>query len=173
MVFYRRNYVPGGSYFFTVTLRERGTSLLVDYIELLRAAYAEVARKRPFHTDALVVMPDHIHAIWTLPPGDSDYSGRWRAIKSGFVRLLARQGVALARNTKGEAQVWQRRFWEHTLRDDTDFTRHCDYIHFNPVKHGFVSRAADWPHSSLHKFVERGICEADWGGGTAGDGGGE
>jgi len=172
MVFYRRNYVPGGSYFFTVTLRDRGTSLLVDHIDLLRAAYAEVARKRPFHTDALVVMPDHIHAIWTLPPGDADYSGRWRAIKSGFVRLLAKQGVALARNAKGEAGVWQRRFWEHTLRDETDFARHCDYIHYNPVKHGFVARAADWPHSTLHRFIEMGICEADWGGGMARGAGG-
>ncbi len=162
MVLYRRNVAPGGTFFFTVTLRDRRAGMLVDHIDLLRAAYAGVKRQRPFRTDAVVVLPDHLHAIWTLPEGDGDYSGRWRAIKAGFVRALARHGVSLERNAKGEALVWQRRFWEHTLRDDADFAAHCDYIHYNPVKHGHVARPADWPLSTVHRFIERGVYPADW-----------
>lgn len=162
MVLYRRNVVPGGTFFFTVTLRDRRARTLVEHIDLLRAAYATVQRQRPFHTDAVVVLPDHLHAIWTLPEGDANYSGRWRAIKAGFVRGLARAGVALERNAKGEALVWQRRFWEHTLRDEADFSAHCDYIHYNPVKHGHADRPTDWPHSTVHRFIEQGLYPADW-----------
>lgn len=162
MVMYRRNVVPGGTFFFTVTLRDRRARLLVDHIDLLRAAYAGVKRQRPFRTDAVVVLPDHLHAIWTLPDGDGDFSGRWRAIKAGFVRALTRAGVATARNAKGEALVLQRRFWEHTLRDEADHAAHSDYIHYNPVKHGLVARPRDWPHSSVHRFIERGVYPADW-----------
>ena len=130
MVSYRRNRVSGGTFFFTLTLRQRRDTTLVDHVDLLREAYSEVKRARPFRTDAVVVLPDHLHAIWTLPEGDVDYSGRWRAIKAGFVRALACSGLALERNTKGEARVWQRRFWEHTLRNEADFAAHCDYIHY-------------------------------------------
>ncbi len=162
MVRYRRNFIAGGSFFFTVTLRDRRAALLVEHIELLRAAFAATKAKRPFQIEAMVVLPDHLHAIWVLPEGDVDYSGRWRAIKSGFVRGLARTGVPVARNAKGEADIWQRRYWEHTLRDEADFTAHCDYIHYNSVKHGLVSHPAEWPHSSIHRFIERGIYPPDW-----------
>jgi putative transposase len=157
MVRYRRNFVPGGTFFFIVTLRDRRARTLVDYIDLLRTAYAETQQRRPFHTEAIVILPDHLHAIWTLPEGDADYPGRWRAIKAGFVRALARAGVATPRNAHGEAMVWQRRFWEHTLRDDADFAAHGDYIHYNPVKHGHAVRPTDWPHSTVHRFIEHGL----------------
>ncbi|HEX5127253.1 MAG TPA: transposase [Rhodocyclaceae bacterium] len=166
MVFYRRNYVPGGTFFFTVTLRDRRSDLLVRHVDLLRDAVAAAKAKRAFTIDAMVVMPDHVHAIWTLPEDDHDYSGRWRLIKSAFVRGLAKSGVPIARNARGEADVWQRRFWEHTIRDDADFERHADYIHFNPVKHGYVSSPADWPHSSIHRYVEQGLLSRDWGAGV-------
>ncbi|MBI5331901.1 MAG: transposase [Betaproteobacteria bacterium] len=163
MVLYRRNALPGGTFFFTVTLRDRAARTLVEHVDLLRAVYADTARRRPFRTDALVVLPDHLHALWTLPEGDGDFSGRWRAIKSGFVRGLAQRSLALARNERGEALVWQRRFWEHTVRDERDFAAHCDYIHYNPVKHGHALRPADWPHSTFHRYWERGVYAQDWG----------
>jgi putative transposase len=162
MVLYRRNPIAGGTFFFTLALRDRRACTLVEHIDLLRAVYANVKAKRPFRTDALVVMPDHLHAIWTLPAGDADFSGRWRAIKSGFVRALASRGISTQRNAKGEAGVWQRRFWEHTVRNEMDFAAHCNYIHYNPVKHGHVAQPSDWPYSTLHRFVERGIYPADW-----------
>lgn len=118
----------------------------------------------------MVVLPDHLHTIWTLPPDDADYSGRWRAIKSRFSRTLAHDDVRLNRNRRGEFDFWQRRFWEHLLRDDDDFARHVDYIHYNPVKHGLVTSPSAWPLSSIHAFVRAGILPADWGGGDqAGD----
>jgi putative transposase len=163
MVAYRRNFVAGGCFFFTVTLRDRTSTLLLDHWGLLRKAYAAEVKRRPWRTEALVLLPEHLHAIWTLPDGDADFSGRWRGIKAGFVRELAKAGIALSRNAKGEADIWQRRFWEHSLRDEADFAAHCDYIHFNPVKHGHVARALDWPHSSFHRWVARGVYPADWG----------
>ncbi|MEN3111109.1 transposase [Uliginosibacterium paludis] len=163
MVLYRRNYIAGGTFFFTVALRDRRSDLLLRQADLLKQAIAEIKAKRPFSIEAMVVMPEHLHAIWTLPEGDADYSGRWRAIKSGFVRALTKHGVEVARNARGEAEVWQRRFWEHTLRDENDFNRHVDYIHYNPVKHGYVTSPASWPHSSIHRFIERGVITADWG----------
>jgi len=163
MVLYRRHYIEGGTFFFTVTLADRRSDLLVRHVDLLRAVLAEVKTARPFAIDAMVVMPDHLHAIWTLPPDDHDYSGRWRAIKSGFVRALGKNGLAPARNARGEANVWQRRFWEHTIRDEHDLNKHIDYIHYNPVKHGHTTHPADWPHSSIHRFIEQGFVPADWG----------
>lgn len=162
MVLYRRNRIPGGMYFFTVTLRDRRARTLTEHIELLRSAYADTQRRRPFRTDAIVILPDHLHAIWTLPEDDADYSGRWRAIKAGFVRALAKSGMALERNAQGEAMVWQRRFWEHTLRNDADVAAHSDYIHFNPVKHDHAARPTDWPYSTVHRFIERGVYPANW-----------
>lgn len=164
MVLYRRNYVPGGTFFFTVTLRDRHSDLLVQHVDLLRGAFAAVKNRRPFRIDAMVVMPDHLHAIWTLPAGDMDYSSRWRSIKAGFVAALARQGASVERNARGEAFVWQRRFWEHTLRNERDLNHHIDYIHYNPVKHCHVARPADWPHSTIHRFIQNGTIPADWGG---------
>jgi putative transposase len=111
-----------------------------------------------------VVLPDHLHAIMTLPDSDADFSGRWRRIKSLFTHRLVASGVAISRNDRGEFALWQRRFWEHTIRDEADFERCADYIHYNPVKHGHVASPADWPHSSLHRYVRGGILPADWGG---------
>ena len=164
MVNYRRNFVPGGTYFFTVTLRDRSSRLLAEHINSLRAAFREVKRKRPFHIDAIVILPEHLHIIWTLPEGDADYPGRWRAIKSAFTHAVVKSGVAVARNEKGAYALWQRRYWEHTIADEDDFQHHVDYIHFNPVKHEWVKQAADWPHSSLHQYVKQGILPPDWAG---------
>ena len=163
MVLYRRNYIEGGTFFFTLALKDRRSDCLTRYVSLLREALVAVKAKRPFSIEAMVVMPEHLHAIWTLPEGDADYSGRWRAIKSGFVRALAKHGVQVARNTRGEADVWQRRFWEHTIRDERDLNRHIDYIHYNPVKHGYVESPAQWVHSSIHRFIEQGLLTDDWG----------
>jgi putative transposase len=173
MVLYRRSRVPGGTYFFTVTLRDRHSTLLVDRVGELRQAFRSVLRDKPFRIDAVVVLPEHFHAVWTLPPDDCDYSGRMRLIKSRFSRSIARAGVALPCNAKGEYALWQRRFWEHTIRDEADLERHVAYIHFNPVKHGLVERVMDWPYSSFHQYVCRGMCAPDWAGrgidGGAGD----
>ncbi len=164
MVLYRRNRVAGGTYFFTVTLRDRTSALLVDRIDQLREAFRETKRARPFHIEAMVVLPEHLHAIWTLPPDDDDYSGRWRAIKARFTRSLVQSKVGIRRNPKGEYNLWQRRFWEHTLRDEADLRRHVEYIHFNPVKHGWVTRVRDWPHSTFHRYVRAGVYPLDWAG---------
>ena len=165
MVNYRRNYVPGGTYFFTVTLRDRSSRLLTAHIGLLREAFRVVRSKQPFRIEAVVVLPEHLHTIWTLPGGDDDYPGRWRAIKSAFTRAVVKSGVAVARNENGEYALWQRRYWEHTIADERDFRLHVDYIHFNPVKHGWAKQAADWPYSSFHRHVKLGILPPDWAGG--------
>ena len=140
MVRYRRNFVPGGSYFFTVTLADRRSSALVDHVAALRAAFRAGRRERPFAIDAIAILPDHLHAILTLPPGDADFSGRWRRVKGHFSSHMIASNAAVKRHPNGKFALWQRRFWEHTIRDEDDFARHVDYIHFNPVKHGLVSR---------------------------------
>jgi putative transposase len=165
MVQYRRNRVPGGTYFFTVTLRDRHAGMLVEHIDGLRMAFRTTRREQPFVIEAMVVLPDHIHAVWTLPPRDDDYAGRWKSIKSRFTHALVKAGVGLMRNAKGEYNLWQRRYWEHTIQDDTDLSRHVDYIHYNPVKHGWVKRVHEWPYSTFHRFVKRGLCPLDWAGG--------
>jgi len=151
MVRYRRNLVAGGTFFFTVTLADRRATLLVDHIHVLRAAFRIARRDRPFAIDAVVVLPDHLHALLTLPVNDADFSGRWRRIKGHFSSALIAAGAKLKRSWNGDLALWQRRFWEHTIRDESDFARHVDYIHFNPVKHGHVTRVRDWPHSSFHR----------------------
>jgi putative transposase len=161
---YRRYRVPGGTYFFTVNLLERyPNDLLVRQIDLLRTVVRHVRAKRPFHIDAWVVLPDHLHAVWTLPPGDDDFTNRWRLIKQSFCKGLPpterRSKVRIAR---GERGIWQRRFWEHAIRDEEDYVAHVDYCHINPVKHGYVQRVADWPHSTFHRYVERGVYSLAW-----------
>ena len=162
---YIRAFIPGGTFFFTVALLNRDQRLLVEHIELLRAAFKQVQASRPFTTDAIVVLPDHLHCIWTLPPGDGDFSTRWRLIKGAFARQIAAEGERLSerREKKNERGIWQRRFWEHVIRDERDFAAHADYIHYNPVKHGHAANAAEWPHSSFHKFVKVGIYDPEWG----------
>jgi putative transposase len=164
MVHYRRNFLAGGTFFFTATTADRRSSVLVDYADLLRQALRVIRRERPFLIDAVVVLPDHLHTIITLPPGDADFSGRWRRFKSLFTRLTVASGFRCERNRRGEYALWQRRFWEHTIRDESDFARHADYIHYNPVRHGFVSQASDWPHSSFRYYVRAGVLPKDWGG---------
>lgn len=165
MVRYRRNYVPGGTYFFTLALADRRGDALVKHIDALRASFSKARRERSFTVDAIVVLPDHLHSMVTLPEGDADFSGRWRRIKGLFSRSVAAADTRLAPDAAG--RLWQRRFWEHTIRDDDDFSRHFDYIHFNPVKHGLVDRVCDWPYSSFHLYVRRGWLTADWGGDAA------
>ena len=164
MVQYRRNRVAGGTYFFTVTLWERKSATLIDRIDDLRKAFRGVLKERPFRIDAMVVLPDHLHVVWTLPPGDADYAGRWRMIKSRFTHAVAKAGIDLSHNAKGEFNLWQRRYWEHTVRDEKDFERHIDYIHYNPVKHGWVNQVHEWPHSTFHRYVRMGIYPKDWAG---------
>ena len=154
---YRRAWIPGGSYFFTVVTDHRRPLLATESaVEVLRQAFRTVRAKRPFAVDAMVVLPDHLHCIWSLPAGDADHSRRWQFIKASFARRLQRQDGCVS------ARVWQARCWEHWLRDETDFRRHLDYIHYNPVKHGHADRPADWLHSSFQKCVERGIYPLDW-----------
>ena len=164
MVLYRRNRISGGTYFFSVTLRDRTVSLLVDHIDELRAALRETRRVRPFRVVAMVVLPEHLHAIWTLPEGDSDYPARWQAIKARFTRALVKERLELTPGANGEYDLWQRRFWEHTVRDDEDLRRHVEYIHYNPVKHGRVGQVRDWPYSTFHRYVRDGIYPVDWAG---------
>ena len=162
---YRRNRVPGGTYFFTVNLLERHSLLLVDHIDSFRDAVRKVRSQRPFHIDAWVVLPDHTHCIWTLPAGDADYSSRWKAIKIAFAKTLPKtERLSEVRERKGERGIWQRRFWEHTIRDDRDYAAHVDYIHINPLKHRLVQRVSDWPYSSFHRFVAEEIYPRDWAG---------
>jgi REP-associated tyrosine transposase len=165
MTSYRRNFVPGGSYFFTVNLLDRRSRLLTENIELLRAAFRDVHKGHPFTIEATVVLPDHLHAIWTLPEGNAGFAMRWRMIKSAFSRgLPRRERISSSRFSKGERGIWQRRYWEHALRDEIDFERHVDYIHFNPVKHGHVNRVSDWPYSTFHQMVRLGVYPVDWAG---------
>ena len=165
MSWYRRAKIKGGTYFFTVTLADRSSGLLVEQIDLLRRAYGNVQKRLPFESVAICILPDHLHAIWALPVDDADFSLRWNLIKGGFSRGLPnapqRSPSKLAKREKG---VWQRRYWEHAIRDDADLARHVDYVHFNPVKHGLVPRVADWPYSSFHQHVARGVLPVDWGG---------
>jgi putative transposase len=165
---YIRSQVAGASYFFTVTLQDRRARSLTDHAGELRECVVDVKRRHPFEVDAMVVLPDHLHALWTLPLDDADYATRWMLIKQGFTKRLRMRGVldpaaSVTRRANGELRLWQRRYWEHQIRNDDDYARHVDYIHFNPVRHKLVQRAVDWPHSSFHRFVREGRLPADWG----------
>jgi putative transposase len=156
--------VPGATWFFTVNLLERRDSdLLVREIDLLRRCIAVERARRPFSVLAWVVLPDHMHWLWRLPPGDADFATRWRRIKTDFSLGLPRsERRTWVRRRRGERGIWQRRYWKHVIRDSGDLQRHIDYIHYNPVKHGWTARAIDWPHSSLAAYVGRGWCSPDW-----------
>ena len=168
---YRRAQIAGGTYFFTVVLADRSARLLTDHVDLLRGAFADVKSLLPFTINAIVVLPDHLHCVWTLPDGDHDFSSRWRRIKAAFSRAIPScADVTTSQASKGERGIWQRRFWEHLIRDDADYDAHVSYIHYNPVKHGHVARASDWPHSSFHRFVRSGIYAADWAAGENAEG---
>ena len=164
---YRRAFIPGGSWFFTlVTENRRPVFAVPENVTVLREAFCSIKLKRPFVIDAIVVMPDHLHCIWTLPPGDVDFSTRWRLIKTWFTKhcdIALRPQPDAARKAKNEQAIWQHRYWEHLLRDEDDFARHVEYIHYNPVKHGYVARAIDWEFSSFRRHVQDGIYQEDWG----------
>ena len=147
---YRRLYIPGGTYFFTVALHDRTSGLLTQHITLLRQSWRDILGRYPFETPAAVILPDHMHFIMTLPEGDCDYSTRIRLMKSGFTKRLPE--TAKGQGRKGERNVWQQRFWEHAIRDERDFETHVNYIHHNPVKHGYVEDPDEWPHSTWHRF---------------------
>ena len=156
---YRRLKIEGGTYFFTVVTHNR-LPIFRDApaVHLLETVIADVKTRHPFEIDAQVVLPDHLHALWTMPEGDADYSRRWRLIKEAFTRRFRKLPLADA----GSA-VWQSRFWEHLIRDDSDFWNHLDYIHANPVHHGLVSAPSAWPHSTFASWVDRRVYESDWG----------
>jgi len=167
---YRRAYLPGGTFFFTVVTYKRNP-ILTDNTSrtLLHDAFQNVKIRYPFTMDAICLLPDHLHCIWTLPEGDSNYAIRWKEIKRIFSRQYGRQfGSPEKRNQSREKRlestVWQRRYWEHAIRDEKDFLIHVEYIHYNPVKHGLVTRVADWEWSSFHRYVAMGMYDAAWGG---------
>ena len=163
---YRRNRLPGASYLFTVNLLDRRSDLLVERIGALRDAVREVRRRSPFHIDAWVVLPDHMHCLWTLPRGDLNFPSRWRDIKTAFSKSLpATEQRSAVMVRRGERGIWQRRYWEHTIRDDRDYAAHMDYIHFNPVKHGLTEKPGDWPYSSFRRCLIRGLYPVEWLGG--------
>jgi putative transposase len=213
---YRRADIPGGTYFFTLVSYRRQKILCNDNIRIaLRDAIVTTRTKLPFTIDAWVLMPDHLHTIWTLPEGDNAYSVRWSMIKrlvtqsvgdgfgahgapyglsrdgvigahgapnggvhdNGFVGCAVRTDrshgalVSASRLKRREGNIWQRRFWEHQVRDQVDFNRCMDYLHWNPVKHGHAGRVADWPYSTFHRFVREGLYTDDWGGSGVVDGG--
>ena len=162
----------GPTYFFTLVSFERRPILCYAPIRnVLRLALRNVRAKRPFEIDAWVLMPDHLHCIWTLPEGDTDYSTRWAQIKRTVSRfcdtdIRARHPVSESRRKHRDSVIWQRRFYEHAIRDELDFERHVDYVHFNPVRHGHAESAAAWPFSTFHRYVRAGVLPADWGGTT-------
>lgn len=170
---YRRAWSPGGTYFFTHALRVRhGNDLLVRHIDALREAVRVVQRRHPFEIHGWVVLPDHFHCLIELPQGEVDFALRWRLIKMLFSRAIPadewRSEILLRRRERG---IWQRRYWEHLVRDEEDFRRHLDYIHINPLKHGLVQRVGDWPYSMFHRHVECGLYPPDWAGGPETDAG--
>ena len=189
---YRRNYVEGGCYFFTVVMYKRQKLLNGEAVDILREGFRELMKQKPFKIDAIVIMPDHLHCIWQLPPGDDNYSDRWKKIKTYFTKQYKRRMAPLptkptdeqvgwversathrlsctgpkpteSMKKKGEIGLWQRRFWEHTIRDEKDYKNHFDYIHYNPVKHRLAKAPKDWQYSSFYRYVREGIYKLDWG----------
>ena len=166
---YRRSRLQGGTYFFTVVTFNRIPIFNnKEAIGCFREAWKRTQEKRPFITEAFCLLPNHMHCLWTLPKDDCDYSLRWREIKRLFTRDYGNMiGINDLRNesriNRDEATIWQRRFWEHTIRDQTDFNTHVDYIHFNPVKHGYVKNVSDWEWSTFHRYVQMGLYENNWG----------
>jgi putative transposase len=156
---YKRIFQPGGCYFFTVVTHNRRPWLTEEYaIDRLRQAFRHVMEERPFNTEAIVILPDHLHCIWRLPDGDNDFPERWRQIKR-FVSI----GLKSPLNARKEKMLWQKRYWEHLIRDEDDWRNHMDYVHYNPVKHGYASSPADWQHSSFERAVKNGLYDAHWG----------
>lgn len=162
---YRRLHLPGVTSFFTVCLAERGSSLLLDRLPELREAWRRTLAEHPARVDAVVILPDHLHAVWTLPPGDADSALRWRKIKGRFTHALGRRAVRTAtQERRREGGIWQRRFWEHVIFDEEDYRAHLAYCWANPVRHGLVAHPAEWAPSSLHRDLRAGRVPSEWGG---------
>jgi REP-associated tyrosine transposase len=160
---YRRLRIPGATYFFTVNLLDRRSDLLVAHVAKLREVVRAVRSKWPFHIDAWVVLPEHMHCLWTMPKDDSDFPRRWQEIKITFAKSLPKVEPRSARMIgRRERGIWQRRYWEHAIRDDRDYAVHMDYVHFNPVKHGLTETPGDWPFSTFRRCVATGLYPADW-----------
>jgi len=168
---YRRLKKAGGTYFFTVVTHGRRPILTCPEVrQALREGISKVRQSRPFSIEAWVLLPDHLHAIWTLPEHDAGYAARWAVIKSCVTKRCGNligpgEKANISRSHRQEGGVWQRRFWEHAIRDETDFHRHLDYLHWNPVKHGYVKTPMEWPYSTIHRFVAQGFYAPNWGGG--------
>jgi putative transposase len=165
---YRRLQLPGWTYFFTVVTHGRRPILGTEAaVSVMREAFRSVRATRPFTLDAIVILPDHLHCLWTLPENDADYTTRWRLVKTWFTKHASTdlRGVNNPSSShRGEQPVWQHRYWEHAIRDEQDYARHLDYIHWNPVKHGYAASPAEWPYSSFQRFVAAGLYPANWGG---------
>ncbi len=160
---YLRNRVSGGTYFFTVNLAERkGNTLLIDRMDALQDAVRATRAARPFEIIAMVVLPEHLHAVWRLPEGDDDYSTRWRLLKGRFSHAVCGdERRSSSRKRKSERGIWQRRYWEHTIRDEQDLRTHIAYVHYNPVKHGLCDAPGNWPHSTFHRYAREGWLSVD------------
>jgi len=167
---YRRIWHLGGTYFFTVNLLERGNNdLLVRHIDLLRETIRTVKQRHPFNIHGWVVLPDHIHCVIELPDNDADFPLRWRLIKMGFSKSLPKtERLSVVRQRRGERGIWQRRYWEHLIKDEADYHAHMDYVHINPVRHGLVTTVVDWPYSTFHRLVKTHVYPIDWAGGHEG-----
>ncbi len=163
---YRRAWCLGGTYFFTVNLLQRkNNTLLTSNIEDLRAVIKNVRKHHPFIIHGWVVLPDHMHCVIELPQGDSDFALRLRLIKSNFSKLIPKtERLTAVREARGERGIWQRRYWEHLIRDEADYAAHMNYVHINPVKHGLVKAVKDWPYSTFHHLVKQGVYPPDWAG---------
>lgn len=166
---YRRSFIPGGTFFFTVVTYHRLPILVTEEARnILHWAWMDVTQRLPFTTDAICLLPEHLHCIWTLPDGEANYSVRWKEIKRLFSREYGGSvGVpnvkSASREKRGETTIWQRRFWEHTIRDEKDLEQHLNYIHYNPVKHGLVDAVRNWEWSSFHRYVQMGYYGIEWG----------
>lgn len=166
---FRRAFRPGGTFFFThVTYKRRRILTTDDARNCLRRAIESARDQYPFEIDAFVLLPDHLHCIWTLPEDDADFPTRWKSIKTAFTREFlqsnsaAESTISAGMKNENRRGVWQRRYWEHTIRTETSYYRFCDYIHFNPVKHGHSRCPHAWPWSSFHRFVEENHYPKDW-----------
>ena len=164
---YRRAWHPGGTYFFTVNLLQRNNNaLLTEHIDVLRSAVAKVKKTHPFTIHAWVVLPDHMHCVIELPEGDADYKTRWMLIKLLFSKAIPKtEYLSKIRKQRRERGIWQRRYWEHLIKNDADYAAHMDYVYINPVKHGLFKQVAHWPYSTFHRMVKLGVCPPDWAGG--------
>ncbi len=165
---YRRDQTPGGTWFFTVVaFKRRPIFCQQQFRESLQRSIIRTGEVLPFKINAWVLLPDHLHCVWTLPDNDAEFSMRWKLIKQYVSRecqsyFPGHDDFSVAKKKRRESSIWQRRFWEHRIRSERDFAKHLDYLHFNPVKHGHCNNPADWPYSSFHRYQAKGFYPKDW-----------